>query len=49
VREPAIADESGTYYLPPPVPDPVSKVALGVAVAAVGALALGTFARRDRR
>jgi glyoxylase-like metal-dependent hydrolase (beta-lactamase superfamily II) len=49
VREPAIADESGTYFLPPPVPDPVSKVALGVAVAAVGALALGAFARRDRR
>jgi glyoxylase-like metal-dependent hydrolase (beta-lactamase superfamily II) len=37
VNEPAVADERGVVYLPPPAPDPAKWVALGVAVGAVGA------------
>jgi hypothetical protein len=29
-RQPAIADENGVVALPPPVPDPLSRVALGL-------------------
>ncbi|MDB5300121.1 MAG: yflN 1 [Phycisphaerales bacterium] len=34
VRSPAIADENGVEYVPPPVPDPWPKVAAGVAIGA---------------
>ncbi len=30
VRQPAIADENGVVARPPPVPDPLSRVALGL-------------------
>jgi glyoxylase-like metal-dependent hydrolase (beta-lactamase superfamily II) len=36
VQEPALASESGVLYLPPPAPDPMKWVALGVAAGAVG-------------
>ncbi len=48
VREPAVADETGTRYVPPPVPDPVPKIAAGIAIAAVGALVMTSLARRER-
>jgi hypothetical protein len=35
VREPAEADERGLTYVPPPVPDPLPKLAAGVAAAAL--------------
>ena len=46
VREPAVADETGVIYLPPPVSDPVPKVLLGAAIA-VGVLAALRLSRRD--
>jgi glyoxylase-like metal-dependent hydrolase (beta-lactamase superfamily II) len=48
VREPALADESGTFYVPPPVPDPVTKIMVGGAAIAAGALAYKLLKRRDR-
>lgn len=38
VREPAQADESGTFYIPPPVPDPVTKLIIGGSAIAAAAL-----------
>ena len=37
VNEPAVADESGVVFLPPPAPDPMKWVALGVVGGAVAA------------
>ena len=37
VEHPAVADEEGVKYLPPPAPDPVKWVALGVTGAAISA------------
>ena len=48
VREPAVADRSGVVYVPPPVPDPVGRAVMGVAVAAVAAVALNAVRRRPR-
>lgn len=47
VREPAVMDESGVVYLPPPVPDPMPKVLAGVAAVAIAGLAVR--AMRERR
>jgi glyoxylase-like metal-dependent hydrolase (beta-lactamase superfamily II) len=47
VNAPAIADERGTVSVPPPVADPMLKVAVGVAVAGV-CLALMRNRNRDR-
>ncbi|HET7459106.1 MAG TPA: MBL fold metallo-hydrolase [Gemmatimonadaceae bacterium] len=40
VDQPAIADESGTVSVPPPVADPVGRIVAGVAIAAVAAALL---------
>jgi len=37
VREPALADENGVLFVPPPAPDPMKWVALGITAGAVGA------------
>jgi len=47
VREPALADESGTFYVPPPVPDPVTKLIIGGAAIGAAALVYQLFKRRD--
>jgi glyoxylase-like metal-dependent hydrolase (beta-lactamase superfamily II) len=46
VREPAVFDERGPAYVPPPVPDPLPKVLATVAVAAGIAAAVAAAARR---
>ncbi len=48
VGTPALANEQGYYYVPPAPPDPVGKYAAGVALAAVGMLAVGLMAKRER-
>ena len=48
VREPARADERGTYYVPPPVFDPVTYAMIGGAVLGAGAL-LYKLLRPNRR
>lgn len=40
VREAAEADEDGVTYLPPPVPDPLPKIAAGVGAAALAGIAI---------
>jgi glyoxylase-like metal-dependent hydrolase (beta-lactamase superfamily II) len=40
VRRPAVADEHGVQYVPPPVSDPLPKVLAGLAVAGVAAALL---------
>nr|MDQ2900847.1 MBL fold metallo-hydrolase [Acidobacteriota bacterium] len=34
--QPAITDDSGIRYLPPPPPDPLPKIAAGIGIATVG-------------
>jgi glyoxylase-like metal-dependent hydrolase (beta-lactamase superfamily II) len=46
VTTPALADEQGTYFIPPAPPDPVPMYAAGVAVAAAGLL---MFALRSKQ
>jgi glyoxylase-like metal-dependent hydrolase (beta-lactamase superfamily II) len=48
VDHPAVADEDGVKHLPPPAPDPVKWVGLGIAGAAVGAGALWKRKRASR-
>lgn len=38
--QPAVADENGVRYVPPPVPDPLPMIAAGAAVAGLGVWAL---------
>ncbi len=45
VRQPAVADESGVVSLPPPVPDPLPRLILGVGLALVA----GAVFRRATR
>jgi glyoxylase-like metal-dependent hydrolase (beta-lactamase superfamily II) len=49
VREPARADERGTYYIPPPVPDATTKLLIAAAAIGAGALLMKLFApsRKD--
>jgi glyoxylase-like metal-dependent hydrolase (beta-lactamase superfamily II) len=47
VEEPAVADETGVIYLPPPVPDPVKWTALGV-VGAAGLVGAGMAWKRRK-
>ena len=47
VAEPAVTDENGVVELPPPAPDPLPKLAAGVAVAAV--LGFGVYAASKKR
>jgi hypothetical protein len=49
VNEPARADESGITYLPPPVSDPLPKVAAGIGVAAAAAGLTAALVARSRR
>lgn len=50
VPEPATANENGLVFVPPPVPDPLPKVAAGVGLAAlVGAGIYATAGRRKNR
>lgn len=46
VRRPAVADERGMVSVPPPVPDPLPKMAAAVAVATVAGFALAHLAKR---
>ena len=46
VRQPAISDEQGIVEMPPPMPDPVPKVLLGLSIAAIGGVALNAYLRR---
>jgi hypothetical protein len=45
VRQPAIADETGVLALPPPVPDPLPRVLLGLGAG----MLLGAALRRSVR
>lgn len=45
-RQAAVADESGVRFVPPPVPDPLLKVAAGVAVAGLSFWAAWQWRRR---
>lgn len=47
VREPAIADENGVVKLPPPLPDPVPKIAAAIAIGGAAAAA-GYFIKRRK-
>lgn len=49
VNAPALADERGIVALPPPVPDPLPKIMIGAAVAAVAGAGIVALARRSRR
>lgn len=46
VREPALTDPNGVLMVPPPIPDPMPKIAAGVAI---GALVLGALAAAGKR
>jgi glyoxylase-like metal-dependent hydrolase (beta-lactamase superfamily II) len=48
VRQPAWADENGTVYVPPPVPDPAPKIVGALALAALGVAVARAYKRRDR-
>jgi glyoxylase-like metal-dependent hydrolase (beta-lactamase superfamily II) len=49
VNEPVRADESGITYLPPPVSDPLPKVAAGIGVAAAAAGVTAALIARSRK
>ncbi|MDQ3255220.1 MAG: MBL fold metallo-hydrolase [Acidobacteriota bacterium] len=49
VHQPARTDENGVVALPPPVPDPVSKVIVGATLAAVAGLMIAQLRKRRRR
>jgi hypothetical protein len=48
VPEPAVADDDGIAYLPPPAPDPLPKVAAGVALVAA-LVGVGVWASKRRK
>jgi hypothetical protein len=48
VREPARADDRGTYYVPPPVPDPVTQLLIGGAAIGAAAVLTQLLAPRNR-
>jgi glyoxylase-like metal-dependent hydrolase (beta-lactamase superfamily II) len=48
VRRPAVADEHGVVTVPPPVPDRLPRVLLGVGIAMIAGAVLRRSARRDR-
>jgi glyoxylase-like metal-dependent hydrolase (beta-lactamase superfamily II) len=48
-NEPARADENGITYLPPPVSDPLPKVAAGIGVAAAAAGVTAALVARSRK
>ncbi|KAA5545731.1 MBL fold metallo-hydrolase [Adhaeribacter rhizoryzae] len=47
IKQPAEADESGVISLPPPVPDPVPKVLVGVGLVALAGMAVLAIRRRN--
>jgi glyoxylase-like metal-dependent hydrolase (beta-lactamase superfamily II) len=47
VGQPALADETGVIAVPPPVPDPVARIAVGVGVGLVIAAALRRSSRQQ--
>jgi glyoxylase-like metal-dependent hydrolase (beta-lactamase superfamily II) len=49
VRQPAIIDERGIVRLPPPVPDPLPKIAVTVGVAAVVGATIAYAMKRGKR
>jgi glyoxylase-like metal-dependent hydrolase (beta-lactamase superfamily II) len=49
VRQPALADQSGVVFVPPPVPDLVGRTVAGVAAAAIAAVAFAAVRRRNGR
>jgi glyoxylase-like metal-dependent hydrolase (beta-lactamase superfamily II) len=49
VNEPVRADENGITYLPPPVSDPLPKVAAGIGVAAAAAGVTAALVARSRK
>lgn len=46
VREPAVTDENGLVYLPPPVADPVGRVMAGATIAVAAGLIISRLRRR---
>ena len=46
VKQPAVADERGVVTVPPPVPDPLPRILLGVGLAIVAGVALRRSAKR---
>ena len=49
VRQPAVADGTGVVFVPPPVPNPFSKVVGGVFAVAATAVVINQFRRQRRR
>jgi glyoxylase-like metal-dependent hydrolase (beta-lactamase superfamily II) len=49
VRDAAMADRDGIVWVPPPVPDPLPKIAAAVLIAGVAALAITALTRRRRQ
>jgi hypothetical protein len=49
VREPARADERGTYYVPPPVFDPTQVALMGAMALGVGAVAYSLLSTSPRK
>ncbi|MDB6025471.1 MAG: Glyoxylase, beta-lactamase superfamily, partial [Verrucomicrobiales bacterium] len=49
VREPAIADERGVMYIPPPVQDRLPAAIGAVAVAFCAGMIWGKFRRKSKR
>ena len=47
VQQPAVADDSGVVFVPPPVADQVGRAVAGVAAVAVAAFALSAVRRRN--
>jgi hypothetical protein len=45
VRQPALADERGVVSLPPPVPDPLPRIVLGIGLALLASEVLRRSAR----
>jgi hypothetical protein len=44
-----MADRDGIVWVPPPVPDPLPKIAAAVLIAGVAALAITALTRRRRQ
>jgi glyoxylase-like metal-dependent hydrolase (beta-lactamase superfamily II) len=49
VPEPARVDADGSFTAPPPAPDPVPRIALGVGATAVAGLAVSMMLKQSRR
>jgi hypothetical protein len=48
VNAPAFSDETGTLAVPPPVPDPVPKLLVGLVIAGAAVATVAALNRDDR-